>query len=280
MHGKAFLLDFDVNAPGQVDFPRTLNIGIKDGLQVFPADDNTKGANRLLIFTGTTVNNILVGHDDNLYQGVFRVRLGFPLSNSVILKASATVAALASLHGEGAQEDTTFSADAAVTVEDPTDGGTVNQPTPPSPPLPSNELYVIIDAAIQGDGSRLPRISYQANVLVQDTEPDLDSILVRGTGGVFGPVAFNLARGFTWEYQLTLTGAVLQGDPPFNIPVRSDDKLNVPVNPAPAISSGGTTTGPVPGGKIGPATPDETLTITATGRHVTKTARLEILTPK
>jgi hypothetical protein len=65
-----------------------------------------------------------------------------------------------------------------------------------------------------------------------------------------------------------------------NIQVQSDDKLNVPVNPAPTINSGGTTTGPVPGGKIGSATPDETVTITATGRRAIRTARLEILTPK
>jgi hypothetical protein len=228
---------------------------------------------------------VVAQDDENIFMAVVRVRLRIPVPPTLILKGSATVAALASIKGTD-ERGCRFAVNAAKIVRNPTDGdgGTVDQPPPPSPPLPSNELYLLIDVKVQGAENgvrpRVNRIAYQANVLVQDTEPDLDSILVRGTGGVFGPVAFNLARGFTWEYQLTLTGAVLQGAPPFNIPVQSDDKLNVPVNPAPAISSGGTTTGPVPGGKIGPATPDETVTITATGRRAIRTARLEILTPK
>jgi hypothetical protein len=168
----------------QVTSPAALNIGIADGVQV--DNFNTIGANRLLVFTGIAVNSIFVGHDDNVARGVVRVRLQFPVPKSMIFKASATLAALAGLHGEG-DEDLTFSADSAVTVTDPTDGGTLPQP---SQPLPNNELYAIIDVAYQGDGSRLTRVSYQANVLVQDLEPDIDSILVRPAGnGAFAPSA-------------------------------------------------------------------------------------------
>jgi hypothetical protein len=108
------------------------------------------------------------------------------------------VAALASLHGEGDEDDWTFAADAAVTVTDPTDNHTIDNPKG----LPAHELYVIIDAALQGDGSRLARVAYQANVLVQDTEPDLDSILLSLGEGEFVPALSVSVTGGAWLHSI------------------------------------------------------------------------------
>jgi hypothetical protein len=47
-----------------------------------------------------------------------------------------------------------------------------------------------MDAGTQGPDTLLSRIAYQANVLLKDLEPDLESILVKPDGfGVFAPEA-------------------------------------------------------------------------------------------
>jgi hypothetical protein len=69
------------------------------------------------------------------------------------------------------------------------------------------------DVAIVG------RIAYQANVLVQDTEPDLDSLLLSLGQGEFVPalsVSVTGGSGFLlFGLKVTLTGPVPQGDSPW-----------------------------------------------------------------
>jgi hypothetical protein len=121
MHGTDFIKDLDVGNAGEIAAPRTLEVTIKNGAQIFPGGDGDQGANRLLIFTGTAIfeaggKSIIVAH------GVVRVRLQYRLPKTLIFKGSATVAALASIHGTD-DEDSLFGADAAVTIPDPTDNG-------------------------------------------------------------------------------------------------------------------------------------------------------------
>jgi hypothetical protein len=234
MHGSDFLIDVDVSASGQVNDPSMLNVGINDGMKV--NDNRTIGANRLLIFTGTATNPNFVTTDANLRRGVFRVRLRFNIGPSVIFKAAAATSALAALHGES-DDDVTFDVNAAEVVSDPTDGGSLPQP---APPLPTNELYLIIDAACQGNGSRLTHVSYQANVLVQDLEPDLASILVRPAGsGQFSPqAAFTLTgSNVLYDVLVTLTGPVPQDRSPFSVLLESDHIHNVPLSHLVQINS-------------------------------------------
>lgn len=275
MHGHDFLVDVDVKAPGEVNSPSTLSVDIKDGMQI--NNLNTIGANRLLIFTGTAVNRDLIGHDDNLARGVFRVRLRFPVPQSVLFKASATLAALSSVHGDS-DEDLTFAADAAVTVTDPTDGRTL-----PANGLPDHELYAIIDTAYQGNGSRLTCISYQANVLVQDTEPDLESILLRFAGsGPFVPslnITVDGVHPVFWDFQLSLTGPVPQDPqhPTFNVVVESSDLVNVPTAFLATISEGNASA-IFPNNFVLGTCPVEAVTLTATAASTgtIKTATLII----
>jgi len=227
MHGKEFLVDLDAADPSQVATVRAVNLGVSDGLQAFPASAQLKSANRLLLFTGTAICSQGAHDDDNLHRGVVRIRLNFPVAGSTSFKGSATIAALASVHGEGFQEDLTFAAENAITLTDPTDGSTVDNPKG----LPAGELYVLIDAAVQGDGSVLNRIAYQANVLILDAAPDLVSILVRPSGTqVWGPTATFTQSGAAWDYQLNLSGPVPPDKAPFQVNVQSSDQLNVPLS--------------------------------------------------
>lgn len=277
MHFNDFLVDLDVNVAGQVNTARTVNLGIKDGLQAFPPDAQLKSANRLLQFAGTAVVNQSAHGDDNLHRGVVRVRLGFPVSGSVIFKGSATLAGLANIHGEGSQEDLTFAADAAVTTTDPTDGGTVPNPKG----LPGNELYAIIDAALQGDGSVLTAIGYQANVLILDTLPDLVSILVRPTGTQipYGPAArFSQFVLNAWDFQLNLSGPVPPDKAPFQVAVVSSDLVNVPENTVVGIDAL-LSSKEFLNNSISNTVPVEIITITATAQTLKmtqKTAQLII----
>jgi hypothetical protein len=277
MHFNDFLVDLDVADPGQVKTARTVNLGIKDGLQVFPPDAQLKSANRFFQFTGTALVNQSAHDDDNLHRGVVRVRLRFPVSSSVIYKGSATLAALANIHGEGSQEDLTFAADAALTATDPTDGGSVPNPIG----LPANELYAIIDAAVQGDGSILTAIAYQANVLILDTEPDLVSILVRPTGTQvpYGPVAtFSQFVINAWDFQLNLSGPVPPDRAPFNVSMVSSDQINVPENEVVGIDAL-LSSKEFLNHSISDFVPVETVTVTATaavGKMTQKTANLVI----
>lgn len=279
MHFHDFLLDLDVTAPGEVDTASALNIGINQGEQIFPSTGATDPqANRLLVFAGTAVTGSLVGHDSNLARGVVRVRLQFSLPNTLIFKSAGTVAALASLHGEGDEDDWTFAVLAVNTVTDPSDGGSLPNPQG----LPTNELYVLIDAAYQGDGTQLARLSYQANVLVQDTEPDLDSLLLSAAGqGNFVsqlPISVTGGSGFQlYDLQVTLTGTVPQTNgPAFVVNLQSDHLQDVPLAQLLVIDQG-RFSAILQNDLVFNTAPDETVTLTATNPN-TNTTRSATIT--
>jgi hypothetical protein len=129
------------------------------------------------------------------------------MPDSVQFIGSATVAAIASIHGED-DEDSSFGVDSAQTIVGSTDNGTIGPPSDGTS-LPDGELYLIIDAGVIGADAVLNKIAYQANVLVRDTNPDLESILV-GTDGFFGPVYTATKTGVVWDYQLRFTGPIVR----------------------------------------------------------------------
>ena len=97
---RAFLIDCDADDPDQVAFPRGLDVGIVSGVQVFPPSEGVPATgNRLLVFTGTASFDAR-GDEDRLLRGIVRIRLRHVLPKAVTLVGSATLAALASLHGE------------------------------------------------------------------------------------------------------------------------------------------------------------------------------------
>jgi hypothetical protein len=181
------------------------------------------------------------------------------------------VAGLASVHGSD-DTDAVFAADSVKTVQGPTDGGTLD-----GNGLPADDLYVIIDAATQGPETILSRIAYQANVLVKDTEPDLVSILVKPEAfGAFAPEA-DLTSGQNWDFQITLSGPVL--DPTFLVLLQSSDPTAAPVAAATQLTTGQTSASFFGGTARTSIRPEETVTITAVGRRVTRTATLVITPP-
>ena len=269
MHSTDFFSDLNATNTGQVTESRVLDIGVENGVQTIPSPTTNETANRLMIFTGTAICEVPADGDGELSRGVVRVRLNFPLSQTLRFIGSATVAALASVHGSD-DADAVFAVDAAKTISDPTDGATL-----PGNGLPANELYVIMDAATQGPDTILSRIAYQANVLVKDLEPDLDSLLVKPDGfGVFGPEA-SIHTGDKWDFQVTLTGPVI--DPTFLILLTSSDPAIAPVPAATQLTTG-QTNGSFLGG-IATTPQDTVVVITAIGKRVTRTAKLHILGP-
>jgi hypothetical protein len=155
-------------------------------------------------------------------------------------------------------------------VTDPSDEGL------PANGLPDNELYLILDVAVGESGSRLQRIGYQANVLVKESDPDLQSLLVSKDGNSFAPEA-TVELGFQWWFEVTMTGPVPQGQT-FRIATQSSDEPDVPTAANSFITGNGTTvTYDFFGGTVSPAIPPSpTVTITAFGKHVMKTATLRL----
>ena len=230
----------------------------------------SESGNRLIIFTGTAICGVAADGDGERSLGVVRIRLNFPLSNTLHFIGSATVAALASVHGDD-PEEALFAVDAAQTVVGPSDGGSI-----PDNGLPANDLYVILDAATLGADTNLNRLAYQANVLLNDVEPDLKSILVRpsGTGAAFAPEA-TIDNASKWDFQITLTGPVI--DATFLILLQSSDPSHAPVAAATQLNQGDTS-GAFLGGTGTNPNPHTTIdvTITAIGRRATRTATLHI----
>jgi hypothetical protein len=269
MHDTDFISDLDTGNSSQVAESRILDVGIEDGVQTFPSPATSETANRLMIFTGTAICEIPADGDGELSRGVVRVRLRFPVSRTLQFVGSATVAALASVHGSD-DADAVFAVDAADTIVGPTDGGSL-----PDNGLPADDLYVIMDAATQGPDTLLSRIAYQANVLVKDLEPDLDSLLLKPDGfGVFAP-EITIASRDKWDFQVTLTGPVI--DRTFLIPLQSSDPNAVPVPAATELGTGQTSGSFLGGTATNPERGVKTVTITASGKRVTKTAILHVL---
>lgn len=282
------IVELDVANQQHVATPRALDVGVLDGIQASPGLDDsgnptTSGANRLLIFTGTALCDFS-SQDDNIQRdGVVRLRLRFPLPGNLLFKGSATACCLASIHGND-EQPSLFAVQAAHVVTTPTDPTNPNPLPQPSPPLPSNELYLLVDVATQGaeNGARpgISRIAYQANVLIEDTNPDLDSILVSEPGqGNFQPSVIVLVDGSGpsfFDLQVNLSGPVPQNDPPFGVVVESDDLTNVPLAQAIAIAPQSSSTIQSNNLVLGTA-PNETVTITATGTRAVRTAQVVIV---
>jgi hypothetical protein len=238
-------------------------------VQTFPSAATGETANRLMIFTGTAICEIPADGDGDLSRGVVRVRLNFPLNQNLHFIGSATVAALASVHGSD-DADAVFAVDAAETILGPTDGGSL-----PDNGLPANDLYVIMDAATQGPDTLLSRIAYQANVLVKDLEPDLDSLLLKPDGfGVFGLEA-TVTSGDKWDFRVALTGPVI--GPTFLIPLQSSDPIAVPVPAATELHTSETSGSFLGGVATNSERGVKNVTITAFGKRVSKTAILHVL---
>jgi hypothetical protein len=218
-----FLIDRIVSDGSHVFFARALSIGIQAGRVAFPAttvQDDQGVANRLLIFTGTVAAE-LRGSDEGKRTGVLRLQLQHPLSTGVHFVGSATVASLAAFHTE--DDEVLFGVNSAETVKGPTAGNLDGKG------LPDNDLYVIIDLTVQSNDAHLDRISYQANVLVRDTTPELESLLVRqvpGSGGPFVP-EITISPGGRWEYQVTLTSPVVKTTE--LILISTSDPAHIPV---------------------------------------------------
>jgi len=270
MHNTDFLTDLDTANSSQVAESRILDVGIENGVQTSPTPATSETANRLMIITGTAICEIPADGDGELSRGVVRVRINVPLASTLHFVGSATVAALASVHGSD-DADAVFAADAAKTVVGPTDNDTL-----PGKGLPENELYVIIDAATQGPDTILSRLAYQANVLMKDLEPELDSLLVKPHGfGVFGPEA-TIDNGGQWDFEVILTGPVI--DRTFLIPLQSSDPDVAPVAAATELPTGHDR-GSFLGGTTKGRNRREDVTITAFGKRVRKTAVLHVLGP-
>jgi hypothetical protein len=268
MHQTQFLIDRDVAKDGDVAIPRTLDVGILEGHQVFPAGQDTPSANRLLIFTGTALLD-KSGDSDNISRGVLRVRLRFPLSKTVNFVGSASVAALAT--GSGNEDNILLGADQALTVPDPTDGGSL-----PANGLPADELYLIVDVAIASQAAIIQRIAYQANVLIYDTTPDLDSLLVRAYSTLQFSDYTQVQPGHDWEFQITLTGPAL--DPGGFTVLMGSDKSEVPVQRSVTLTPGQSRAV-----FRAPATDPYArvaAVITATGTRTTKTATVAVAAPR
>jgi hypothetical protein len=111
-----------------------------------------------------------------------------------------------------------------------------------------------------------------------DIGPDLDSILVRpsGTSIQFSPEA-TLNTGDKWDFQVNLTGPAV--DPTFLISLKSSDPNDAPVAAATQLKKGDTS-GTILGGKAtNPSSGVIDVTISATGKRMTKTATLHIQPP-
>jgi hypothetical protein len=106
--------------------------------------------------------------------------------------------------------------------------------------------------------------------------PDLDSILIRpsGTTQQFGHEA-TISTGGSWDFKVSLTEPAV--DPTFLISLQSSDAANAPV-PAATELKQGETSGEFLGGR-GTNSSNRTLdvTITATGKRVSKNAALHII---
>jgi hypothetical protein len=231
--------------------------------------DGPGDANRLVIFTGTAnVNRDSDNDDDLVRRGVVRVSLDFPLSPAVTFVDAATNASLGSIFNRD-DDDTTYAIDCVSTQAENTNSSDPQQ----------RELVLTAAVAIQGgeNDAGISRMAYQANVLLRDTAPALLSLGVRKAGvGDFAPEA-QLISGNKWEYLFTLTA---QADQDFPVTLQTSDPRAAPIDDLHIINQ-------VPKGQIragsGPVDPVvnaggafKEVTITATGKGVSKTAQLQI----
>jgi hypothetical protein len=227
-------------------------------------------ANFLLVFTGIALVNVQFSEDDELIRrGEVRVRLNFPLPANVTFISSATTAALSSIFNGDDDEDTTFAVDEVRTQPEPVD---------PSNPAAGLELVLTAKLAIQGGDTGISSVSYQANVLVRNDQPDIDQVLVRPSArGGFSSSA-GVETGSRWDIEVLLTGPN-PGPGAFPYTVETSNAADVPIDVLDSIQQ-------VPAGNLGAAkpmiapvglTPGRNATITVTGRRNKRTATILII---
>ena len=258
-----FEINLDAAKPSDVDNATHIEASI-DG----------PNANLLIIFTGIAIVNRESDNDDDLVRrGIVRVKLDFPLSPSVQFVDSATNAGLAAIFNRD-DDDTTYAVDCVSTQAENTDPGNPQQ----------RELVLTAAIALQGgeNDAGISRMAYQANVLVLDIEPDLESILVReaGSGIQFAKEAL-VGTGRTWEYLLTLTGPAPGGpNDKFTVTLQTSDPQTAPIDilhvinelSGGQVSAGSGVTSPT----FNPGPLAKDVTITATGKRASKTAILHV----
>lgn len=133
----------DVNNPNQVSSPAALDVvlGVSEG--------------HLLIFTGIAIPEY--DTNDDLIREPVTVNLGKTVLNPKIPFTYSATVGLASIGNS--DSDFTFATDDVSVVADPNTG----------------ELQLVCDLAVQGS-SQLHRFSYQANVIVQTTQPEISGV--------------------------------------------------------------------------------------------------------
>lgn len=261
----------DAGNPGDVVLTRLNADGAADLAPLEMVVNGPGEANRLFVFTGLALVDIKFSEDDDIVRrGEVRVRLRYPLPDSIRFISSATTAALSSIfNADDDDEETTFAVDGVATEPQPTDPGN---------PQSAKELVLTAKLAVQGGDSGISSMAYQANVLVHDARPDVDHVLVResGSNADFTPGA-NVTVGHQWDIEVVLTGPN-PGPDPFPYTVSSSDPLQVPINvldsiqqvPASLQQAGKTMIDPV-GNAAGAV-----VTITVTGRDNVRTARITL----
>jgi hypothetical protein len=229
MHPTDFLIDRSILDTDHVFSPRTLSVNILDGTQAVPLLEKDPGrANRLLIFTGTVAAELRGTPAKEVRHGVLRIQLHHPLEQSVTFVGSATIGTLAAFHTD--DDKVLFGVNSAETTLGPNpdripffDGPT------------TDDLYVILDLSIQSEDSHLDRICYQANVLVRDDTPDLESLLVRPDSSAAFADSAIISPGSSWEYQVTFTGPILK--PTALVAVASSDSNHIPMSTLPGLAA-------------------------------------------
>src|SRR5258707_14338913 len=111
------MADFDnILDAGNPDQVVLTQVRADGSIDVAPLEVSVSGpgdANRLLVFTGIALVDVKFAEDDEiLRRGEVRVRLNYPLTNSVKFISSATAASLSSIFNAD-DEDVTFAVDSA-----------------------------------------------------------------------------------------------------------------------------------------------------------------------
>jgi hypothetical protein len=184
-------------------------------------------ANRLLIFSGIAVAKIDFAEDDEiLRQGPVHVKLNYRLPKSVKFISSSTTASLGSIFNTTGEAFTFAVVDAAT------------EPQLVDPVNPQSELELVLTSnlAVQGHATGVSSMAYQANVLVRDTNPDLESILVttHGPGSAgFSPHTAVLG-GQAWDFQINFTGPIVNDFEA--VVVSSSNPSRIPMGSGPGLA--------------------------------------------
>jgi hypothetical protein len=222
--------------------------------------------NRLLIFTGTALVNATPSNDDDVRRGVVKIRLDYPLPKTVQFIASATNASLASIANND-DDDQIYAVDCVST-----DPAYIDQ----TQPQLGKELVLTAALAVQG-GTEILRMAYQANVLLEVREPELDSLLVARASDDPPPqyeTSATLDSGNQWLGRLTLTGPALND---LFVTLVSANPALVPVQDIPFLAGEMVKDfGPL---NVGEPIDTVAVVVTATLKAISKTATLTLRPP-